>query len=122
MQEKGKEAITKWFAKCLIPLSVTDHPATKEVFQVFQPGFRVPSRRTLTRDIKAMGEETREDIKRMLKDVPHVATTADSWTAHNRAFIGMTVHWIDPSDLSRKMATLAVKEIKVRQFFYVIKV
>ena len=71
MQEKGKEAITKWFAKCLIPLSVTDHPATKEVFQVFQPGFRVPSRRTLTRDIKAMGEETREDIKRMLKDVPH---------------------------------------------------
>ncbi|KAG0723020.1 hypothetical protein GWK47_043427 [Chionoecetes opilio] len=83
-QDKGKEAMTKWFARCLIPLSITDHPATREMFQVFQPEFRVPSRRTLTRDIKAMGEEAREEIKSILKDLPHVATTADSWTAHSR--------------------------------------
>ncbi|KAG0715344.1 hypothetical protein GWK47_012166 [Chionoecetes opilio] len=64
-QDKGKEAMTKWFARCLIPLSITDHPATREMFQVFQPEFRVPSRRTLTRDIKAMGEEAREEIKKI---------------------------------------------------------
>ncbi|KAG0705270.1 hypothetical protein GWK47_024527 [Chionoecetes opilio] len=114
-QDKGKEAMTKWFARCLSPSASQTTQPPGRCFQVFQPEFRVPSRRTLTRDIKAMGEEAREEIKSILKDLPHVATTADSWTAHNRSFIGSTVHWIDPTDLSRKMATLAIKEIKVSQ-------
>ncbi|KAG0717296.1 hypothetical protein GWK47_054739 [Chionoecetes opilio] len=37
--------------------------------------------------------------------------TCTSWTAHNRAFIGMTCHWIG-QDLRRQHGTLACKEIK----------
>ncbi|KAG0716634.1 hypothetical protein GWK47_009202 [Chionoecetes opilio] len=50
----------------------------------------------------------------LLYDTSYVATTADSWTAHNRAFIGMTCHWIG-QDLRRQHGTLACKEIKEKQ-------
>ncbi|KAG0720944.1 hypothetical protein GWK47_047412 [Chionoecetes opilio] len=59
-----------------------------------------------------MGEEEREEIKSILKDLPHVATTGDSWTAHNRSFIGRQSTGSTPLTC-RKRATLAIKEIKL---------
>ena len=44
-----------------------------------------------------------------------MATTADSWSSHKRAFIGSTVHWIDPVTLQRKSATLACREVMESQ-------
>ncbi|KAG0724227.1 hypothetical protein GWK47_041066 [Chionoecetes opilio] len=67
------------------PLSITDHPATREMFQVFQPEFRVPSRRTLTRDIKGHGGGGKRGDKEHSQGPAHVATTADSWTAHKKS-------------------------------------
>ncbi|KAG0723926.1 hypothetical protein GWK47_041696 [Chionoecetes opilio] len=56
----------------------------------------------------------KSDLFSMLYDTSYVATTADSWTVHNRAFIGMTCHWIG-QDLRRQHGTLACKEIKEKQ-------
>ena len=43
----------------------------------------------------------------LLEDVPRVATTAYYWSAHNKSYIGRTLHWIDPKTRSRKLAELA---------------
>lgn len=56
----------------------------------------------------------------MLLSVVYLCNLIKRHTLHTykhicRSFIGSTVHWIDPTDLSRKMATLAIKEIKVSQ-------
>lgn len=97
----------------MMPLSITDHPTTKLLIGYLCPEFDVPGRRTLGRDIDNTYSKFRTDLCNMLYNVQHVATTADSWTAHNRAFLGMTVHWIDDTTLSRKCGTLACREIKV---------
>lgn len=96
----------------MLPLSVTDHPATRQLLCALKPDFSIPSRRTLSRDIDKW-EKPWGDLINILYSQKVVATTADSWAAHNRAFLGMTIHWIDADNLQRKKATLACKELKV---------
>lgn len=93
-------------------LSLTDDPELK-IFMSHFSSIPAPSRRTLTRDLNETYERTRLNLINMLKSQKYLATTADSWTAHSRAFIGMTVHWINDTTLKREQATLACKEIKV---------
>lgn len=62
-----------------------------------------------------MGEEAKAALSKILGRVSYVATTADSWTAHNRSFLGMTVHWVDSTSLKREKAVLGIKEITVKQ-------
>jgi hypothetical protein len=103
----------RWFIETMSPLSLTEHPATRLLLAALKPDFDVPSRRTLGRDMDKAWEKARGDLINILYSQKTVATTADSWTAHNRAFLGMTVHWIAQDSLQRKKATLACKELKV---------
>jgi hypothetical protein len=79
------------------------------------PNFQVPSRRKLTRDIAQLGKEAKDIVSDLLSKVNFVATTADSWSAHNRSFLGMTVHWVNSTTLKREKAVLGIKELKVQQ-------
>lgn len=104
----------------MTPLAVADHPATKRMFHRVNPVFIPTSRRTVGRDIAKLMERGRTLLVNQLFHQKWVATTADSWTAHNRAFLGMTVHWIDKDTLKRSHATLACKEVKVRKYIFFI--
>lgn len=95
-----------------MPLSLIDHPATRHFFSLLAPEFSAPSRRALMSEIDQASATARLDLSTTLYDTSYVATTADTWTAHDRAFIGMTVQWIG-QDLRRQHGTLACKEIKV---------
>jgi hypothetical protein len=99
----------------MTPLAAADHPATKRMFYLVKPEFQPTSRRTVGRDIDKLMERGRTQVVNLLFHQKWVATTADSWTAHSRAFLGMTVHWIDRDTLKRRHATLACKEVKVRK-------
>ncbi|XP_050708973.1 uncharacterized protein LOC126993880 [Eriocheir sinensis] len=98
----------------MMPLSLIDHPTTRHFFSLLSPEFSAPSRRTLGRDIDQAWATAKSDLSNALYEASYVATTADSWTAHNRAFIGMTCHWIG-QNLRRQRGTLACKEIKEKQ-------
>jgi hypothetical protein len=47
-----------------------------------------------------------------LEDVPYVATTADCWSACNKAYLGMTLHWIHLETRAREHAVLACRRLK----------
>lgn len=57
---------------------------------------------------------------RLLENVSWVATTADCWSAHNKSFLGMTVHWIDAKTLQRKHAVLACSRLRGHHTFDVL--
>jgi hypothetical protein len=44
-----------------------------------------------------------------LSKVNFVCTTADLWSAQNRSFLGITVHWIETANLKRMSAAIACK-------------
>ncbi|KAG0729674.1 hypothetical protein GWK47_029856 [Chionoecetes opilio] len=67
--------------------------------------------KTLTNRLNKYSLQVKNEVIACLDKVEHVATTADSWSSHRRAFLGSTVHWIDPVTLQRKSATLACREL-----------
>ncbi|XP_019740446.1 ADP-ribosylarginine hydrolase isoform X2 [Hippocampus comes] len=114
-QEQARQMFTRWFVETLSPPSLCEHPYTRELFAYLNPEFQLMSRRTLARDLDELMEKAKLEVNQLLSKQQWLATTADSWTVHHRAFLGMTVHWIDRLSLKRKKATLACRELKVGQ-------
>lgn len=48
------------------------------------------------------------NLKAMLNKVYFVSTTADIWTANNRSYMEVTLHWISRSTLECSNAALAL--------------
>lgn len=53
-----------------------------------------------------------ENIKKIFEHVEYISTTADIWTAHNKSYLGMTAHWINPNGMERGKAVLACRRFK----------
>lgn len=113
--KKARRLFTKIFILDIVPNHLTDSAAVREFCCYLNPNFRAPARRTLTRDISRLGQETKVRLQSLLDTMSYVATTADSWSSFNRSFIGMTVHWINSENLKREKAVLGIKEISVSQ-------
>ncbi len=52
----------------------------------------------------------KKEMKTSLAAVDFVCATADCWSSSNRAYLGVTIHWLDES-LIRKSQALACKRI-----------
>ncbi|XP_051927040.1 uncharacterized protein LOC127604142 isoform X1 [Hippocampus zosterae] len=114
-QDIAKKIVTRWFVETLSPLSLCEHPYTREMFAYLSPQFQLMSRKTLGRDLSDLMDKAKLQLNNLLYKQTWVATTADSWSVQRRAFLGMTVHWIDRPSLKRMKATLACRELKVSQ-------
>jgi len=114
-QRKARRLYYKFFIQEIVPNHLTDSASLREFLDYLNPNFSVPSRRTLTRDISKLGDETKVRLESLLDTISYVATTADSWSAHHRSFLGVTVHWINSDSLKREKAVLGIKEIFVSQ-------
>uniref|UniRef100_A0A8C1VZQ7 HAT C-terminal dimerisation domain-containing protein n=1 Tax=Cyprinus carpio TaxID=7962 RepID=A0A8C1VZQ7_CYPCA len=57
------------------------------------------------------------ELKKSFEELEFLSTTADIWTAHNRSYLGMTAHWLDPHSLEQKKAALACRRFKGRHTY-----
>ena len=59
----------------------------------------------------------KDNLISVLSQQSYVATTTDGWTSYGRAYIGVTVHWIDSTTLQRKSAHMALRRVKCRHTY-----
>jgi hypothetical protein len=57
--KKARRLFTKIFILDIVPNHLTDSAAVREFCCYLNPNFRAPARRTLTRDISRLGQETK---------------------------------------------------------------
>ncbi|XP_065319872.1 uncharacterized protein LOC135927658 [Gordionus sp. m RMFG-2023] len=81
---------------------------------------KIICRQTLTLRISKYFVQMKDILIEKLLELNYVCTTADCWTAFNRSYIGITVHWIDVEKLERLSAILACQRLQGRHTYDVI--
>jgi hypothetical protein len=96
----------------LQPFSVVEQQWFQRIFKELAPGKTVMTRPTLANKLDEEMEAMRNRITKELDSVEHVCCTADAWKASKNSYLGMTVHFIDSSDMSYKNYGLALRRLR----------
>lgn len=110
-ENERQEMFTRGVAVMLVDtmssISFVERKSVRECFQIANENLKVPSRPAVVKKIGNLFNENREDLKQSLSKVNNIMMTADLWSSWRRSFLGTTIHWIDPRDLSRKSDVLS---------------
>ena len=110
----------KFVVEGLQPFSIVEKPAFKEFVTDLQPNAKIISRPTLRSRIDDAAKKMKTGVTEAMKAVDHVATTTDCWSARRQSFIGVTAHWVDPENLTRRSAALACRRLRGSHTFDVL--
>lgn len=105
----------------MLPLSTIELPRFKKILDKI-PATRKPTsdRKTFSHYLDKCYSDMESKLKRTFESLDHVSTTADIWSANNKSYLGMTVHWIDSISFKREKAALACKRVRGRHTYDVI--
>lgn len=117
-QKHFDNLLLKFFMDETQPLNLVDKPAFINLIRLGLPReISVMCRQTLNKKIGNLYSKLIDDTIQRLSGVLYVATTADCWSHGKRAYLGVTCHWINASNLQRESASLACSRIKGRHTY-----
>ena len=118
---KARSLISEYVIEDILPLSTIESPAFRKlVSSISSAQVSLPDRKSFTAHLDKAFDMMDQRVKSTLDRVDFVCTTADVWTAHNKSFFGMTVHWIDPSTLQRCKAAISCTRLIGRHTYDVL--
>jgi hypothetical protein len=85
------------------PISTVDLPNFIKLIDSLNPKFQKFSRNTLAAMIVKEFNRYKDELVSLLSKVSTVCLTADAWSSQRRAFLGITVHWLDETGLTRHL-------------------
>jgi len=113
-----QNSIAEYIISDMLPLSTVESPAFKKLVEgISICNVDMPNRKSLALHLEKAYESMMAKLKETLEEVSKVSTTADVWSAHNRNYLGMTVHWINKKSLRRCKAALACTRITGRHTY-----
>ncbi|KAF8173556.1 hypothetical protein K438DRAFT_1610677, partial [Mycena galopus ATCC 62051] len=91
---EARAHIVRWIAEANRPVRIVEDRELKELLGAGRPGFNMPSRRTVARDLNVAYEHCSGRVKTLLEEYPgRLSFATDAWTSPNhRAFVAWTVH------------------------------
>ncbi|QQP56940.1 Uncharacterized protein FKW44_001779 [Caligus rogercresseyi] len=120
--EELKGLVSAYIVEDMLPLSTVDSPTFRAIIKKIplSPSVKLPYRKAYTSWLDRKFTSMESALKSSLEGIEFVSTTADLWTANNKSFLGVTVHWIDNITLKRRKGALACKRVMGRHTFNVI--
>ncbi len=111
-----KTLIARYVVENMLPLSTVESESFRAILvkiPVRGGGTGVaPCRNTFAKFIDSEYEKMNIELKKSFEELEYISTTADIWIAHNRSFMGVTAHWINPNNMEREKAALACRRFK----------
>uniref|UniRef100_H2MH36 HAT C-terminal dimerisation domain-containing protein n=1 Tax=Oryzias latipes TaxID=8090 RepID=H2MH36_ORYLA len=106
----------------MLPLSTVDSSSFRRIIDKIPSNNNVhlPHGKSFTSYLENEYKKMKAALKLALDDVQFVSTTADIWTANNRSYMGLTIHWFKQDTLERHKAALACKRVRGRHTIDVI--
>ena len=111
-QHEFQSGLLNMLLEDMQPIAIVERSGFQKFCARFLPHVSLPSRRTLTRQVSDAYKTSKQEMIAELQNVKHVSCTADLWSSHNRSFIGMTVHYINPLNVERVSHTLLCRRFE----------
>jgi tRNA G10 N-methylase Trm11 len=111
-KETADKLIMNYIINDLKPLCTVQSLAFRELIKGLSPSTEVMCSKTLAKKIESRIPVMILNIKKELKEIKHVCTTADIWTCRQRSYLGVTCHWIDPKEMIRHSVVLGIRRFK----------
>ncbi|XP_041468262.1 E3 SUMO-protein ligase ZBED1-like [Lytechinus variegatus] len=93
--EEITECIVSLVAKDGLPISCVEGEGLRGLIRTLEPGYTMPTRRTVTNRLKALYDVKRNSVRELLGEVPSVALTTDCWTSvGTKDYMTVTAHAI----------------------------
>lgn len=111
-QKAFEDQLVRMLIEDMQPLSTVERHGFRKFCSLLLPGYAVPSRRSTSRWLHELYAVEKEDMFKTLADIHWLSATADIWSAHKRAYMGLTLHYVDPTTLAMASSTLACRRFK----------
>ncbi|XP_035987101.1 uncharacterized protein LOC118560298 [Fundulus heteroclitus] len=116
-----RRLVAEYVVEDMLPLSTVESPAFKKLVSKIPVTTNdkhvLPCRTTFAKELDRTYTVMEKELKKTIDEQQYVSTTADIWTANNRSFLGVTVHWIDSETLQRKKAAIACRRFRGRHTY-----
>lgn len=120
-QKDVDDAVIKLLISATLPHHIVDRPEFKNAILLGLPeDLKVICRQSVKKRLDEYHDLMKSNIMRELQTVDFVASCADVWTKHHRAFLGMNITWIDSRTMERKAAAIALKRLRMRHTYQVL--
>ena len=96
----------------MMPLATVERKGFKAFCGIVAPQCELMSRRTLGRSVSQLYKSEKEKVMKELQNAEWLSATADAWSSHKRAFMGVTIHYVDPINFEMKSIALGVRRFK----------
>lgn len=108
-QSELNRIIARYVVENMLPLSTVESDSFRAIIAPIPKRAEVgpPCRKTFSKYIDTECAKMIAERKKTFEYLEYVSTTADIWTAHNKSYLGVTAHWINPHNMQRGKATLA---------------
>ncbi|CAI5669815.1 unnamed protein product [Oreochromis niloticus] len=120
--EELKKLVAQYIVEEMLPVNTVDSPSFRAIIKKIPTSVNaeLPHRTTFTSYLEKEFTEMERNLKAALNEIDFVSTTADIWTANNRSYMGVTLHWISRTTLERHKVALACRRIRGRHTYDVI--
>lgn len=117
-----KKLVGQFVVEEMLPLNTVDSPSFHAIINKIPTTVNaaLPHRTAFSSYMEEEYAVMERNLKAALNEVDFVSTTVDIWTANNRSYMGVTLHWISRSTLERNKAALACRRIRGRHTYDVI--
>lgn len=106
----------------MLPVNTVDSPSFRAIISKIPTSnaTELPHRTSFSSYLEKQYATMETNLKAALNEVDFVSTTADIWTANNKSYMGVTLHWISRATLERNKVALACRRIRGRHTYDVI--
>ncbi|KAF2887485.1 hypothetical protein ILUMI_18688 [Ignelater luminosus] len=108
--------VINYIIKEMRPVCTVEKPAFVKLVEGLS-GKKPCDRKTLRSKLEAAKSTDIDYIKKELAKTKYVCTAADIWSAQNKSYLGVTVHFIDDKNFERKSFVLCCKRFKFAHSF-----
>ncbi|XP_034556142.1 uncharacterized protein LOC117824687 [Notolabrus celidotus] len=118
-QERLHRLIAKYAVEDTLSISTVESAAFRESISKipWRRAGPLPCRNIFSKYLENEYANMEVKLKRSVEELEYVSTTADLWTTHNKSFLGVTAHLINPHNMQRGKAALACRRFRGRHTY-----